>query len=250
MSCLFFVFTTNRQPQAKSPKDKKENVRQKPTNRNLQAEENESRKQKKEKMKIKVLLFCIVSNLHYLCHLLRHARTIILTVMAFVSLQLFGISTEKQRSALLGSVFAYPQSVDTTVSDTTSFSYIKYRLSTDRRNFILLAVPTMWTVAHSGERHHVGEAYDRIEMQKDRIVKVTRVLQRSTVPHNRKTLPTLVKYLTPNVYGQKRFHSISLQPPQPQVLPLPHHLLLRWHHNHNIPPQGQEHTACERHGNR
>ena len=40
-----------------------------------------------------------------------------------------------------------------------------------------------------GERHHVGEAYDRIEMQKDRIVKVTRVLQRSTVPHNRKTLP-------------------------------------------------------------
>ena len=56
---------------------------------------------------------------------MRHARTIILTVMAFVSLQLFGISTEKQRSALLGSVFAYPQSVDTTVSDTTSFSYIK-----------------------------------------------------------------------------------------------------------------------------
>ena len=48
----------------------------------------------------------------------------------------------------------------------------------------------------------------------------------------------------------KRFHSLSLQPPQPQVLPLPHNLLLRWHHNHNIPSKGQEHAACERHGNR
>lgn len=207
---MFLPQTDNRK--LKAAKDKKENVRQKPTNRNLQAEENESQKQKKEKMKIKVLLFCIVSNLHYLCHLMRHARTIILTVMAFVSLQLFGISADKQRSALLGSVFAYPQSVDTTVSDTTSFSYIKYRLSTDRRNFILLAVPTMWTVAHSGERHHVGEAYDRIEMQKDRIVKVTRMLQRSTVPHNRKTLPTLVKYLTPNVYGQTLISDFILSP--------------------------------------
>lgn len=146
---------------------------------------------------------------------MEYARTIILSlVMAIAHLQAVGITADKHRSAILNSIFSYPDNIDTTQAhaDTTSCAYIKYRLSTDRRNFILLAVPTMYAVAHGGERRHVGEAYDRVTLKRNRIASVTRVLQRTTIPHNRKTLPTLVKYLTPDLYAPTLIGNAMLSP--------------------------------------
>ena len=147
---------------------------------------------------------------------MRHASitttAIIAIVLAMHGLHLHGTTADSHRQAVLNSVFSYPQTVDTTIADTASYSYLKFRLSTDRRNFILLAVPTMYAVAHGGERQHVGETYDRLALKQGRIVNVTRLLQRTTIPHNRKTLPTLVRYLTPNVYDQTLISDFILSP--------------------------------------
>ena len=119
------------------------------------------------------------------------------------------------KNYVMSRVFSYASGVKASTANAdsvTSHTYIKYRISTDRRNFTLLAVPTMYAVAHSGERKHIGEAYDKIEIDKDEIAKVTRLLQRSTIPHNRKTMPILVKYLTPDIYGQTLIGDFMLSP--------------------------------------
>ena len=115
---------------------------------------------------------------------------------------------------VMSRMFSYASGVKANMAatDSTSHTYIKYRISTDRRNFTLLAVPTMYAVAHSGERRHVGEAYDKVSLGDREIAKVTRLLQRSTIPHNSKTMPILVKYLTPDIYGQTLIGDFMLSP--------------------------------------
>ena len=51
--------------------------------------------------------------------------------------------------ALLERVFAYAQSVESEeVKPDTTYAYTKYSLFVRKRNITLLAVPTMWAVAH------------------------------------------------------------------------------------------------------
>lgn len=111
-------------------------------------------------------------------------------------------------------IFAYPSTIDTSTQElsTHSYTYIKYNISTNKRNPILLAVPTMYAVAHSGQRRHVSETYDSVCVNTSRIKSAHHILQRSTIPHGRNTMPTLVKYLTPDVYGETLINDFILSP--------------------------------------
>ena len=110
--------------------------------------------------------------------------------------------TEKAR--LLKRVFHYPATVDSTrpkSGDMVGYTYTKFQIHTQRRNFLLMSVPTMYALAHSGNRQYVGEMYDSVKVDLQGIKYAKHLAHRSTIPHNRSTLPTIVNYLTPNVYG-------------------------------------------------
>lgn len=131
-----------------------------------------------------------------------------------MSFNIFAQAADRNKAEMLRRMFNYVTTIDTShlVDVQTSYAYTKYSISTDRRNFLLLAVPTMYIVAHGGERNHLGESYDKVTVDEKKIAKVTRMLQRTTIPHNRKTMPVLLKYLTPNVYGVTLFNDFILSP--------------------------------------
>ena len=61
---------------------------------------------------------------------------------------------------LLQRVFSYSTKVDSgDIKCETTYSYTKYSLYIRKRNITLLAVPTMWAIAHGGKRHYLGENY-------------------------------------------------------------------------------------------
>ena len=100
-------------------------------------------------------------------------------------------------------VFGYAASVDTTgMGKGGSYAYVKYDIRTNKRNAILLAIPTMFAVAHGGDREHVGETYSRVNNAHPDRFDATRLLERSTVPHEMRTMPTVLKYLTPFIYDE------------------------------------------------
>lgn len=100
-------------------------------------------------------------------------------------------------------VFGYAARVDTFGRGTTNcYAYTKYDIRVNRRNAILLAVPTMFAVANAGDREHIGEAYDSVAITPNGDMHATRMLYRTTVPHQQRTMPTLLRYLTPSVYGE------------------------------------------------
>ena len=126
-------------------------------------------------------------------------RLILLTLLFFAGLRADAMNRDAW--FLLQRIFRYMSVIDTCSQEpTTSFAYQKYILQTRRRNAILLSVPTMYAVAHSGEREYVGEAYDRVTSRGLNDFDVTRILERTTVPRGRHTMPTLLQYLTPRMY--------------------------------------------------
>lgn len=119
----------------------------------------------------------------------------------------------KDDRGILKKMFAYKKSVDTcNINTATRYAYTKYSLSTDKRNIILLAVPTVFVIGHSGERMYVGETYDKMQTDSCGIVTASRLLERTTIPHNRSTMPTLLNYLTPDIYNTTIFKNAILSP--------------------------------------
>lgn len=121
---------------------------------------------------------------------------------------------ERQRAlTMVKRMFGYAATVDTAeMEHHEKFAYLKYRIHTNRRNAILLAVPTMFAIANGGSREYVGETYDRIVTRRFGELQATRLLERSTLPRNSRTMPTLLKYLTPTVYAEQLIDKHILSP--------------------------------------
>lgn len=100
-------------------------------------------------------------------------------------------------------VFRYASTVDTFgVADRKTYAYLKYDIRINRRNAILLSIPTMFAIANSGEREHIGETYDAVTVNNRGEMRARRLLDRTTIPHQSKTMPTLLGYLTPRPYNE------------------------------------------------
>ena len=100
-------------------------------------------------------------------------------------------------------VFDYAASVDTTsVGRMKTYAYVKYDIRTNKRNGILLVIPTMFAVANGGDREHVGETYSRVDNANPDNFSATRLLERSTIPYEMRTMPTVLKFLTPFIYDE------------------------------------------------
>ena len=81
-------------------------------------------------------------------------------------------------------VFGYAASVDTVgLKAQESYAYLKYDIRTNRRNCLLLAIPTMYAIANTGVREHVGETYDRVIMKRPGDMRLTQMLERNTIPY-------------------------------------------------------------------
>lgn len=123
---------------------------------------------------------------------------------------------DKERRRALSVVklmFGYAATVDTAeMEHKERFAYLKYSLRTNRRNAVLLAVPTMFAIANGGSREYVGETYDRVEANRFGEMHATRLLERTTIPHKSSAMPTLLKYLTPTVYSEQLIDRHILSP--------------------------------------
>jgi len=130
-------------------------------------------------------------------------RLIVCMTILHLSMTCLSATKDTGGALIIKRMFAYSSNIETiTQRNADTYSYLKYKVKTDRRNFILLSVPTMYAVARGKEREYVGETYNRMVYDENGKAEVTRILERTTIPHKRSTMPTLLQYLTPDVYGE------------------------------------------------
>lgn len=113
------------------------------------------------------------------------------------------------RDSVLNLVFTYAKRTDTTgLHGSQSYSYTKMQMHTNKRNATLMLVPSMYAIAHGTGRHFISEYYTKITMQNDKFTD-QRLLHVSTVPHRRNIMSYILPYVTPNVFGENLFTTIS-----------------------------------------
>ena len=117
------------------------------------------------------------------------------------------------RDSVISRIFAYASRYDSVPSSNdTTYTYTKFQMRTARRNFTLTMVPTLYAIAKGAGRQFVGEYYSMMKFGKNHRLETKRLLDLNTVPHRRNIMASMLKYLTPLVYGETLFQDNILSP--------------------------------------
>ncbi len=142
-----------------------------------------------------------------------YLRFIATIILAFVSLVGANAKDRWGTTQVLDQVRNYALSVDTLQNVPTFFySYQKSLITTDRRNFTLFVVPTMYSIARDKQRAFVMENYNLCDYSDREHPHAKRLLDVNTIPHKRKVLRPVAKYLSPTVYSETLIDGVILSP--------------------------------------
>lgn len=147
----------------------------------------------------------------------KYLLIIAMTLTSYLMPQMAKARKMSTRDALTDSVmrlvFGYAQTVDTTGrGGKTTYAYTKFQMRTNKRNATLALVPTMYAISHGAGRRFISEYYSQINVDRDGMPTVRRLLNLSTIPHRSNTMTQALRYLTPNVYGETLFQENILSP--------------------------------------
>lgn len=133
-----------------------------------------------------------------------------LGMMVFMS-SIFVYAKSKGDSLLLARICDYAATLPEQTTDTTVNTYLRYTIDTRRRNPTLFLVPSMYVVAR-GARSYIGENYGKLQISKEGHFTMNRQVMGGTIPRNRRVMPTMLKYLTPNLYSKTVYQQQILSP--------------------------------------
>lgn len=108
-------------------------------------------------------------------------------------------------------LFSYKRNLAPSISGFTDDFYLKYSFRTVRRNPTLIFVPTMYSIAR-GNRNYIGENIGRISFKAIDDYRIDQKTLKSTIPHNRKAMDVMMRFIIPNLYGISLFDKYMLSP--------------------------------------
>lgn len=117
------------------------------------------------------------------------------------------------RDSVMNRIYAYSSRYDTvTMPQTDTYAYTKFLMRTNKRNFTLMTVPTMYAIARGAGRNFIGEYYSKVKLEGRRNFTTERILDINTLPHRRSTMTSVLNYLTPSVYDECMYRGNILSP--------------------------------------
>ncbi len=132
------------------------------------------------------------------------------------------IRTTNQSDSLL--------SIHDTIADSACRNvHLKYNYHTQRRNLILFFIPTMYTIA-KGDRDYSGETFGKIRFSDDgednfgflrrgsrgiSPYEIEQLVVSGNARNHKRTMPRLLKFIMPNLYGETVFDNEILSPFHP-----------------------------------
>jgi len=123
----------------------------------------------------------------------------------------FVCAHERSDTSLVERVFHYGEQSLQRVDSQSVNAYTKCTYRTERRNFTLMAVPSMYEISQ-GRRNYIDEAYSRITFYADKKMRMQRQYLSSTIPHYRHSLPTITPYLMVRIYDMTLLPGFLLSP--------------------------------------
>ena len=139
-------------------------------------------------------------------------RLLLPAILLCISGNIFSKQVTDKGLETLNLIFSYRDKHIATSDTTETQVYLKHTFKTiGKRNVTLLLVPSMYSIA-KGHRNYIGETIGRARVLGHRIIDMTPQLTISTIRKNRKVMPVIIEYATPNIYGEQLFGDNVLSP--------------------------------------
>ena len=120
-------------------------------------------------------------------------------------------SHEYSDSVLLERIYSFQRNYAHDVNGFSTNVYLKHLYLTKRRNASLWLIPSMYPLAR-GQRQFLTEQYNHFTFNDvDDYENVNQVFY-TTIPRNRRTMSTLFRYLTPDLYNETIYGNHVLSP--------------------------------------
>lgn len=121
-------------------------------------------------------------------------------------------SRSMKDSLVMNRIFSYRNNfTPDCVDGYTTNVYLKTNINVWKRNATLWLVPHMYSIA-DGERYLVSESYNKLQFRDINDYQSDCQVCYSTIRHNRSTLPTVVEFMTPDIYNVYLFNDHILSP--------------------------------------
>ena len=139
-------------------------------------------------------------------------RLLLPAILLCISGNIFSKQVTDKGLETLNLIFSYREKHITAIDTTETQVYLKHTFKTiGKRNATLMLVPSMYSIA-KGHRNYIGETIGRARVLGHRIIDMTPQLTISTIRKNRKVMPVIIEYATPNIYGEQLFGDNVLSP--------------------------------------
>jgi len=123
---------------------------------------------------------------------------------------------DKKSIVLLQRIHNYAATIDTTNhASEVSYTYTRTTFNVERRNFLLMLVPTVYAISHGKQRQYVSETYNKVIMQGCHNYSTQTLLRTTTIPRRRRSMTNLDKYLMPRLYEEAIINNTLLSPFHP-----------------------------------
>ena len=120
-------------------------------------------------------------------------------------------ATNKKDSLILNRIYSYQQANSSAIDSLEDQVYAKFRFNVEKRNPILWLIPSMYVVAKD-PREYIRESYSKVMFKNAHDYDISNQVLSGTIPGNRKAMPTLLDYMTPNIYDIALYNGHILSP--------------------------------------
>lgn len=129
--------------------------------------------------------------------------------MILISITISVSAANKRDSLILNRIYDYQQTNNAAIDSIEDQVYAKFRYNVEKRNPILWLIPSMYVMAKD-EREYIRESYSKVKFNNAHEYDITSQVQAGTI--SRSTMPTLLDYMTPNIYDIDLYDGHMLSP--------------------------------------
>ena len=141
--------------------------------------------------------------------LLSYTRTMLAGILLCMSVSI--VAKEKEETLILNRIYEYRKANLSEFKSLDENIYMKFRYNVEKRNFALWLIPTTYVLAKD-PREYIRESYSRAKFKDVHNFDVNSQVLTGTIRHDRMAMPTLVDFMTPDIYDIAFYEGHVLSP--------------------------------------
>ena len=121
------------------------------------------------------------------------------------------LHAKEKTDSILTRIFNYRKTITHQINGLEDNVYTKFRFNVEKRNATLWLIPSMYVLAKD-PREYVRESYSKVFFKYAHDFDINSQVLSGTIRRNRKAMPTLLDYMTPNIYDIDLYEGHILSP--------------------------------------